>query len=237
MDGQDRSAGAGARLGFAALVAHDLRGPLRQVMDLAALAADTPDEAERTDLLEDVRGVAARAALLLDHFLALERASSGLAPLTDLAPLALGGPARAAAAHHEDEVASLNGAVTITGEARALGDGVLLEQVFRNLINNAVKYRGERAPRVAIELSTDEAFAQAVVTDHGLGVPKTMRESVFGAYVRDHRGAAQGHGVGLALCREVVRAHGGTIGMAEPAGAEATRIVLRLPAAPALTPR
>lgn len=233
MDGQDRSEER-ARLGFAALVAHDLRGPLRQVMDLAALAADTPDEAERTDLLEEVRGVAARAALLLDRFLALERATAGL---TGLAPLSLAGPARAAAARHADEVASLGGAVTITGEARALGDGVLLEQLFRNLIANAVKYRGEGPPRVAIELSTGDAFAQAVVADHGLGVPEAARTAIFKPHVRAHAGAAPGHGVGLALCREVARAHGGTIEATQPEGAEATRIVLRLPAAPRLAAR
>ena len=233
MDGQDRSGTGDARPGFAALVAHDLRAPLRQVMDLAALAADTPDEAERTDLLEEVRSIAARAALLLDHFLALERATSGLA---GLAPLSLGGPARAAAAHYADEVAALGGAVTVTGEARTLGDGVLLEQLFRNLIGNAIKYRGAGAPRVAVALSADADWAEAVVTDHGLGLPEAAREGVFAPYARAHPGAASGHGVGLALCREVARAHGGTIRATEPEGDEATRIVLRLPAAPSREP-
>ena len=215
-----------------AYAAHDLRGPLRQVMDLAAVAAETEDAEARNALLEDARGVAARCVLLLDRLLDL---AVGRGALASAAPLSMRSAALAAARHHQGAVERAGATLCVRGEARLRGDGVLLEQLFRNLIGNALAYSGEAPPRIDVRLSVRSGRARAVVCDHGTGIPPERRRAVFAPYVRQGgqvAGRGRGHGLGLALCRQVAEAHGGTIWAAPPRGTEATRIVLDLPGLP-----
>ena len=88
-------------------------------------------------------------------------------------------------------------------------DSLLLEQVFMNLLENAVKYTPKGTP---LELSASESFYTVTVelSDRGPGIPSGEEEHIFEKFVRG-RGAGGGVGLGLAICRTIINAHGGKI--------------------------
>jgi signal transduction histidine kinase len=118
------------------------------------------------------------------------------------------------------------------------GDPTALDQVFANLLSNAVNYLDPDRPgqiEVGFREPTD-AERQAnlhtyFVKDNGLGIPAAQQEKVFVAFQRLHPQAAPGEGIGLALVRRVVERHGGHIGL-ESAPGVGTTIYLSLPAGP-----
>jgi two-component system sensor histidine kinase KdpD len=103
-------------------------------------------------------------------------------------------------------------------------DAVSMEQVLVNLLDNATEYT---APSTPIEL-TARATAGGVeleVADHGPGVPAGKEQQIFQKFYRSHgttNGGRRGIGLGLAICRGVVEAHGGTITAMNRAGGGAT---------------
>jgi two-component system sensor histidine kinase KdpD len=115
-----------------------------------------------------------------------------------------------------------------------LVDGLLLEQLFVNLLENAARYTPSRAS-VSIEARPEGRWLMIVVADDGPGLPPGGEERIFEKF---HRGdatadAGRGSGLGLAICRAIARVHGGTI-MARnrPGGGSEFLIRLPLPADP-----
>lgn len=92
------------------------------------------------------------------------------------------------------------------------GDAVLLGQVFQNLIDNAIKYRGELPPQIQIAVQPGEGEWEIIVEDHGIGIPEADRERVFRIFQRLHgHHEVPGIGIGLATCQKVIEMHGGRI--------------------------
>ncbi len=97
-------------------------------------------------------------------------------------------------------------------------DPVLLEQVLRNLLSNALKYRrADRSPRILLSANPartrmGEAAIELRVADNGIGIEKQYREAVFGVFRRLHgRNEYSGTGIGLAIVQRIVSRHGGEI--------------------------
>ena len=111
---------------------------------------------------------------------------------------------------------------------RVIGDLGLLQRLVRNLVDNAVRHAGNR---VRVSLASGEGLALLAVEDDGTGVPPDLRESVFDRFTRleDARSRdAGGAGLGLAVVREVARAHGGKARVVESALGGA-RFEVRIP--------
>jgi light-regulated signal transduction histidine kinase (bacteriophytochrome) len=98
-----------------------------------------------------------------------------------------------------------------------------LQQVFQNLIGNALKYRTECPPRIhvsAASLGSDWRFA---VQDNGIGIDPQYKEKIFGLFKRLHHDPKfSGTGIGLAICQRVVERYGGRIWVESAAGNGAT---------------
>lgn len=90
-------------------------------------------------------------------------------------------------------------------------DAVLLEQVLVNLIENAIKYTPPGSP-IDISAESLTTSLQLMVSDYGAGIPKGMEEKLFDKFYSLETETQQGGvGLGLALCRAIIKAHGGTI--------------------------
>jgi signal transduction histidine kinase len=114
--------------------------------------------------------------------------------------------------------------------AQVTGDPALLEQVVRNLLDNAVTHASG-----SVRVSLEQAAGEAVLTvdDDGPGIPEELRREVFGRFARLDAGRARangGVGLGLAIVSEVVRAHRGSVVVLDAPGGGA-RLQVRLPLA------
>jgi len=117
------------------------------------------------------------------------------------------------------------------------GDETLLHLLLQNLVNNAIKYRGEAPPLIRIAARTegrgDRRVRHIEVRDNGIGFAPAYAERIFGMFERLHgKGEYSGTGVGLALCNRIVERHGGKIWADSTPGAGSTFHVT-LPVEPA----
>jgi light-regulated signal transduction histidine kinase (bacteriophytochrome) len=84
-------------------------------------------------------------------------------------------------------------------------------QLLQNLIGNAIKYRGEQAPRILISADQMENVWRVAVADNGLGIAPEYHSQIFGVFKRLHGQAISGTGMGLAICQRVVERYNGRI--------------------------
>ena len=208
---------------FAAVAAHDLREPLVGLRIMAALlgrrAGLGVEEQEMVRLLDD--GVQ-RATGLVDSILEYATAADDGASLTDVD---CGEVVSEVVVTLASQIEDVDGSVEVgelpTLQARRPG----LFRVFQNLIANAVKFHDGDPPHVTVSARHAEVGWTFSVRDNGIGLPKNS--AIFEMFTRgggDHGGS----GVGLATCRRIVEAHGGSI-WAEPAPGGGSTFLFTLP--------
>ena len=90
---------------------------------------------------------------------------------------------------------------------------VQLQQLFQNLIGNAIKYRSESEPPcIRINAQRENRFWKFSVRDNGIGIAPAFTQTVFGLFKRlHHDGDYSGTGIGLAICKRIVERRGGRI--------------------------
>ena len=200
---------------FTANVSHELRTPLTILqgeMEILLQQQRDPEE-YRTVIesnLEEIRRVSKTVETLfmlarIDHQeLTLEREHVDLIPLLEVT-----------AAEIAPRAAERG--VRIDCDLRAtlpiIGDGVMLAQVFLNLLENAIKYNRMHG-RVILRLQEKPGEVRIDVTDTGIGIPAEEKERIFDRFYRvDKQFSRQqgGAGLGLSLARQIVELHGGTI--------------------------
>jgi PAS domain S-box-containing protein len=219
---------------FIAIAAHELRTPLTTVfarLQLAERRIKQPDY-DRRALARDVtlvRQGAEKLRVLLERLLDISRIRSGHLEL-DRKPTDLVTLVRDAAR----EFAETSGRdIKISGPESSNGimnvDGVRIEEVITNLIDNAYKYGPADKP-IEIDIADDADAVRVAVTDHGAGIAAEQRERIFEAFHRDSRDT-RGVGLGLHVARELVTLHGGSLAVEEGEGGGA-RFVMTLPKAP-----
>lgn len=172
-----------------------------------------------------------RLALLADDLLSLDRI--GVA-LRDPATLSLREVALAAMEPVRAEARARGVALGVDGDGRARGRASDLQRMLRHLLENAVRHSPSGAP-VRVILRDDPPFVTVRVRDQGPGVPPTERARVFEPFTRVEAEPAvddPGAGLGLAIVREIARAHGGDVSL-EPADPErrGATFTVRLPRA------
>jgi signal transduction histidine kinase len=134
-------------------------------------------------------------------------------------------------------IAGRGATVTVGDLPPAWGDPIALEQVFANLIGNALTYLDPSRPG-RIEVGGDgrprpgaERLRTYVVRDNGLGIPDAYRQKIFQAFQRVHPDVAGGEGMGLAIVRRVLDRHGGEVWVESRVG-EGSAFFVALPVPP-----
>jgi signal transduction histidine kinase len=193
-------------------VSHDLRQPLTQVVRfLELLAKETGGRGgkEGARLLDQARASASRLEQMLEAVLRLARIEGRELRSTRVDLDAL---ASRVIARLEPETAAAGGRIERAALPVVEGDEAQLELVLQNLLDNALKFRDSRAPRIRIDGLEEPGLWHIRVEDNGLGVPAQDSERIFALFQRLHTaGEVAGNGIGLALCRRVVARHGGRI--------------------------
>ncbi|MFL5277832.1 MAG: ATP-binding protein, partial [Myxococcales bacterium] len=209
---------------FLSIAAHELRTPLTALLlQLQSLEkATTYREGFAAAPLRSARRLAGLVEMLLD----VSRIATGRLELAkeevDLVQLA-----RDAIDRYSDEAKRVGSFISLEGAAVVRGrwDAMRLEQVFANLLGNALKYAA--GSKVTIRVAASDGEVKVEVADRGPGIAAEDAARVFGRFERAaparHYG---GLGLGLYIARQVVEAHGGTIEVRETPGGGATFSVI-----------
>jgi signal transduction histidine kinase len=217
---------------FASIASHDLQEPLRKVQAFGEqLELGWSDQLgeEGQEHVARMRRAASRMQALIDDLLQFARIATDGA---QFAPVPLDAVVAAAQSDLELALAETRGEVLVEPLPTVMGDHRQIEQIFCNLLANAIKFRRPDVPPVVhIAARTHDGCAEVSVTDNGIGFEDAYRERIFGIFERLHtREHYPGTGIGLALCRRILERHGGSIeAHGEPN--EGTTIVLTLPLA------
>jgi two-component system sensor histidine kinase KdpD len=214
-------------------VSHDLRTPLASIKASASSLVDPEvewDEAQRREFLVTIDAEADRLTRLVHNLLDMSRIEAGaLDPRPVETPVAdLVGPVVRRArdrTHRRIDVDMPDDLPAV------MADPVQLDQLLTNLLDNTCVY----APSGPVGVVARPGRAGEVeirVVDHGPGIPKPERERVFDQFYRLKAGGKrpEGTGMGLAICRGIARAHGGTLWVETTPGGGST-FVLTLPTA------
>ena len=197
-------------------LSHDLRTPLAALVGLAEmLAASQPALGEpQRALVGAIHEKSLRMADMVTKLLDMARLQSGEIRLNiewQSIEEIIGGALKAA----QGALGERPLAVHIEpGMPLVACDAVLIERVLVNLLENAGKYTPPASP-VEILAQGRDGLLRVSVRDHGPGVPLGQQERIFEKFTRgDAESATSGVGLGLAICRAMVQAHGGHIGVA-----------------------
>jgi len=208
---------------FAYALTHDLQEPLRMVVNFTELlgreyAGKLGDEADRfiSYSVEGALRIEALLKALLSYWEVAERSHETFASINCGTVLAK------ALFNLHAAIAQSGAAVTSDPLPTIEGEEVLLMQLFQNLISNAIKYRGEDAPRIHVSAKKDATGWLFAVRDNGMGIDPEDCERVFGMFKRLHGSEIPGTGIGLALCKKVIDRQGGRIWVESEAGHGAT---------------
>jgi signal transduction histidine kinase len=221
---------------FVANVSHDLKTPLSLIrMFSETLELDrVPDEARRREYYAVLTRESERLTRLIDNVLDFSRIESGRQRY-DIVPGPVEPVVHEVLESFRHPLAQQGFAVDVA-VAPDLPDVPLdveaLKQALANLLDNAMKYSGDRR-KIRVAARREGAGVAIEVADEGIGVPPAERERIFEKFYRIGRSETQGRrgsGVGLALVKHIVDAHRGRVTV-EGGPGEGSRFTLHLPGA------
>jgi len=193
------------------IVSHDLRNPLTKIALSADLLPDAEPE-ERSELISTIRIAASQATRLISDLLDVARVEAG-AFSVDMKPLGASWLVRTACESHEAIAAQKEQTIVCSAPddlPEICADRDRMLQVFGNLVGNAMKFAPERGSiHVSACLRGDDVLF--TVRDNGPGLPQPDLRNVFRPYWQAKKTAHMGAGLGLAIVRGIIEAHGGTV--------------------------
>lgn len=198
---------------FAHSASHDLREPIRTIAVYTQLITQQYGQLfdqNGAKYLEFIRTGATRMETLLNDLRSYAQASS----ISNEVPAPIGArePLDAALENLAGSIRECCAQIVIGEMPHVRMRPAHLQQVFQNLIGNAVKYKKETPPEVRISARLEDSRWVFSVEDNGIGIAKEYQETIFGIFKRLHTNEAYvGTGMGLAICQRVVERYGGRI--------------------------
>jgi PAS domain S-box-containing protein len=221
---------------FAFVASHDLQEPLRKIQafgDQLKIGCGASLDLEGVDYLNRMQSAAARMQALIQALLHYSRVTTRAKPFsrTDLSQAAHG-----AVGDLVERIRETEGLVDVQELATIDADSIQMGQLFQNLIGNALKFHGKERPIVKIygrmethPDGTPDGRYTIFVEDNGIGFEEKYLDRIFIPFQRLHgRGAYEGTGIGLAICRKIVDRHNGSI-TAKSTPGKGTTFIVSLP--------
>ncbi len=219
---------------FLATLSHELRTPLNAILGWATiLSTSTPDQEELRDGLETIQRNARAQTQIIEDLLDMSRIVNGKVRLevqpTDLAAVlsAAMDTVRPAAQAKGVKLRS----VLDPRAGPVSGDAGRLQQVFWNLLNNAVKFT-PRGGQVQVLLECVDSHVQVSVADTGEGISADFLPNVFDRFRQADASTTRRHGglgLGLAIVKQLVELHGGTVRVKSPGPGQGSTFIVMLP--------
>ena len=198
---------------FTHLASHDMQEPIRKVVSFGNLlrqdlSHDLPPEAERD--LTFITEAASRMRCLVKDLLALSRAGRGAMKQE---PVPLAACVDWVLDKMRDRIQATSAIIVQDELPSVMGDFTLLVELYRNLIDNALKFASpDRSPHIRLTAEEVDGVWQMGVEDNGIGIKPEYLDGVFAPFKRLHgRDDYEGTGIGLSVCRKTVERHGGLI--------------------------
>jgi PAS domain S-box-containing protein len=211
---------------FAYITSHDLKEPLRTVVTCTQMFLSKSGEklnSEERQLLDYVVTSAQRMSAMIADLLPYARTLSEDLPTERLEIAQV-----LNWAINNVHFAIQSSGAEISYEPDSLptvrGNKLAFVQLFQNLLGNAIKYRSSEPPRIQISAQQYDGGWRFFVRDNGIGIAPVYHKRIFTLFQRLHTQQYPGTGVGLALCRTIVQAHGGDIWVESEEGKGATFI-------------
>ena len=214
---------------FVANVSHELRTPLTSIIGFAeTLSSVAPEDPNQSRFTETILRNARHMAEMVEDLIQLSRIESGSVPM-ELRSMKAGSVLGEVLVACQPLAADkqINVISGVDPELQVQADPHFLGQVFRNMLENAVRYAPEGST-VRITAERAEETATFCVADEGPGIPESDLERIFERFYRveKHRSHPASTGLGLSICKHIVERHGGRIwAMAGPGG----RILFTIP--------
>ena len=197
---------------FAYVASHDLQEPLRMISSYTQLLERRYGErldGDARDFMAYIVDGAARMKQLIEDLLAYSRVGTRG---KEFQSVDSGASLDRALANLRASVESSGAKITRDALPAVLADGAQLSQVFQNLIGNAIKFRGEEAPRIHVGAQARDTVWVFSVKDNGIGLDTQYADRIFMMFQRLHNKAEYpGTGIGLAIVKKIVERHGGRI--------------------------
>ncbi len=197
---------------FAYVASHDLQEPLRMVASYLGLLSSRYQgklDQEADEFIGYAVDGAERMKRLINDLLAYSRANNRA---LNVEPVAAASIVDRVIDTYRAKIEEAGAEVVVDPLPEIRVDETQVERLFANLLDNALKYRANAAPKIRILAKRDGRFWEFTVADNGIGIDPKFQSKVFEIFARLHgRHEYPGTGIGLASCRRVVERHGGKI--------------------------
>ncbi len=204
---------------FAYIASHDLQEPLRKVgsyMELVAERYQDQLDQDGREFIEYAVDGARRMKVMINDLLAYSRVGT---KGKEFAPTDTMKVMQDVLNDLELTIQDNDARITFDSLPVVVADESQLQQLFRNLIGNAVKYRGQDPPQIHVSVQRQDRAWRFSVQDNGIGMEDRFFERIFQIFQRLHGpGRYNGTGIGLAICKKIVERHGGRIEVASTLG-------------------
>jgi light-regulated signal transduction histidine kinase (bacteriophytochrome) len=204
---------------FAFIVSHELQEPLRMVKSYTQLLRQRYKDnlsTEANEFMEFTVAGVSRMEKFIHDTLSYSQAAEGD---IDMKPFSCRTAVDWAILELQGAISESGASIQLGELPMVMGDPMRLSQVFKNLIGNAIKYRGDHRPDIHITWKEEKSEHVICVRDNGLGIDPKYFDNIFVLFKRLHGRERSGSGVGLAICKEIVERHGGRIWVESTPGA------------------